>query len=159
MSVRQPAMASNPLARAATSVPMPLALGLSVAARVAGAAAALWFAYDQYDAFDGRFFGRTWAYTIALAVLAVASCVPVGGRAAGFVPALGAGILLFAGAILARDGAVGVAVLVAGIVAWLATAAWNEHRGKPAFASVAGLFLGFAVAFAGVVIVALIADA
>ncbi|MCC7364720.1 MAG: hypothetical protein IT303_10135 [Dehalococcoidia bacterium] len=154
MTVREAAIATNPLARAAELLPARAAVAVSIAARVLGALSVLWYAYDQYDAFDGRYFPRTWAYAVAVAVLAVVSMVPVRGWAGVAASAAGAGLLVFAGAILARE-PWGVAALVAGAVAWLAVASAAYQRGGGSPAAIVGLFAGAGLAFAVAVGVAL----
>ena len=140
MTAQPQAMARNPLERAATRVPEHAAFWISIAAKLVGAALALWYAYDQDTLFPGEHFPRTWTIIIFTSALAVASCVPAKFAFSGVGAALGAGILVFGGANLAHRPA-GVAVVVCGIVAALAVAAWNHRRGEPFASTLAGLAL------------------
>ncbi len=144
MAARTPALPGNPLQRLAESVPGGAALAVSVAARLLGAALALWYAYDQDTLFPGEHFPRTWTIVILTSAIAVLSCVPGRYRGSGIVAALGAGILIFGGANLAHR-STGVAVVACGVVAALAVAAWNHRRGETLASTLAGL------AFSGII--------
>ena len=160
MTAIAPQAAPNPLARLATAIPAPIALAVSVAARVLGAAFALYYAYDQDVLFPERHFPRTWFLASVIAALALLSVIPLrgSGRLA-WLPAafgaLGAGMLVFGGANLANKWP-GVVVLVSGGVAYVALAA-AVSRERSAWATVAGLAAAAMVTFAavGVSVVAL----
>ena len=64
-------VATNPLARLAAPVPVKLAVAISVAARLAGAGFALYYAYDQDVLFPERHFPRTWVLASVIAAVAV----------------------------------------------------------------------------------------
>ena|SRR5688572_17944912 len=146
MTVAEAQPMTNPLTRAADAVPEPLARVVSVAARVAGAALAFYYAIDQdYD--------RTQFVTVILGALVLLTLVPAGKRT-GLLTALGGGLLLFGGTILVHEPA-GVGMLAAGVVAWAAAAVWNRHRGDAVSGTVVGLFLGALVIVAVIVLVAL----
>ena len=153
-------LASNPLSRLALGLPPPAAVALGVAGRLLGALFVLSYAYGQYQAFDGRYFAGTWAYTSVIAVLALASFASSlvrPGVTAVLVSTFGAGVLVFAGAILARD-LEGVLALGAGTVAWLALAAADYRRRQAAGTALLGLFLGAGGALVSVVLVALLVE-
>ncbi|MGH7754631.1 MAG: hypothetical protein ACREN5_17635, partial [Gemmatimonadales bacterium] len=111
---------------------------MSIAARLAGVALALWYAYDQDTLFPGEHFPRTWSIVGVTCALALVSCVPARIPGSAVVAAFGAGMLIFGGANLAPRG-VGVGVVIAGVVAALAVAAWNHRRGEPVLATILGL--------------------
>jgi hypothetical protein len=133
--------APNPLERFAASIPLTSAYWVSVAAKLAGAALALWYAYNQDTLFPAEHFPRTWTIAGLTAAIALASCVPARYPASAIVAALGAGILIFGGANLAHRPA-GIAVVACGIIAALAVAVSNHRRGHPAIATLTGLALG-----------------
>lgn len=140
-------VASNPLARAALTV-SPTANVVGAVARVIGAGFALLYAWNQYAEFD-RLFERTWVFTVAIALIALATIVVLAragwmGRVA---MAAGAAGLLFGGAMLARE-VEGQAVLLAGLVAWLASAATESRERGSSWFSVLGLAVGAAFTFA-----------
>ena len=144
---------ANPLARLAATIPVLLAVALSVMARLAGAGFALYYAYDQDVLFPDRHFPRTWVLASVVAAVAVLSTIPVPvsssrGRwlALGFV-AVGAGMLIFGGANLANK-APGVGALVCGVVAWLMIAVAASNRGQSQSAVVAGLAVAAVATFA-----------
>lgn len=124
---------TNPLARLATAIPEPVAMGASIGGRLLGAALLLAIAFDQsYD--------RTQVFTPVIAALAVASCAPLGQRLAFWVAGLGSGLVFFAGTVLTHLDA-GVGTLLTGLVAGLGSAAWNTHREQTAWpAAVSFLF-------------------
>lgn len=141
----------NPLRHFAEFVPPDIGVALSVAARVAGAAAALFYAYDQDTLFPGEHFPRTWVFCLVVAAVALGSLGPIGkaGVKPGLVTwfgALGCGILVFGGANLAHKGP-GVVVLAAGVIAWLAYASAAAQRGKDVGAVVSGLLMGSLLSF------------
>ncbi|MEX0782327.1 MAG: hypothetical protein WD557_06725 [Dehalococcoidia bacterium] len=138
MAVQSHPMSANPVERWAESIPEQAAFAVSVAAKLAGVALALWYAYDQDTLFPGEHFPRTWTIVVFTSVLALLSCIP--GRYPGraFVAALGAGMLIFGGANLAHR-PVGVAVVLCGVIAAVAVAAWNHRRGEPVAATLFGL--------------------
>jgi hypothetical protein len=118
-------MQSNPLSRLATSIPEAAAMATSVGGRFLGALLLVSIAFDQsYD--------RTQVFTPVIALIAVATCIPMNQRFAFWVAGLGSGLVFFAGTVLAHLNA-GVGVLLAGLVAGLATAAWNAHRERTAW--------------------------
>ena len=124
---------TNPLARMATAVPEPVAMGASIAGRVLGALLLLAIAFDQsYD--------RTQAFAPVIALLAIASCAPVAPRLMFWIAGLGSGLVFFAGTVLTHLDA-GVGTLLAGLIAGIGTAAWNTHREQTAWpAAVSFLF-------------------
>ena len=142
----------NPLARIAESIPAVPALAVSMLARLVGAGAAIYYAYDQDVLFPGRHFPRTWVFAIVIASVALLSLLPwerIFPRRealAVWAGALGCGILVFGGANLAHK-APGVVVLVAGVVAWLAFAAAAHHKRADAGMLVSGLFVGSLASF------------
>lgn len=142
----------NPLARIAESIPVVPALAVSMLARLVGAGAAIYYAYDQDVLFPGRHFPRTWVFAIVIASVALLSLLPwerIFPRRealAVWAGALGCGILVFGGANLAHK-ALGVVVLVAGVVAWLAFAAAAHHKRADAGTLVSGLFVGSLASF------------
>lgn len=146
MTAGADAMQSNPVARLADSIPGQLALVLSVGGRLLGAALALYYAYDQDTLFPGEHFPRTWAFVGVVAAVAAISCLPMRYRGAAFVAAFGAGMVVMGGANLAHK-PVGAAVLICGIVAWLATAAYNHSRGDSIASTVSGLFMASLATF------------
>lgn len=154
MAVRPAHLESNPLSRLADAVPREAALAVSIAAKLLGAALALWYAYDQDTLFPSEHFPRTWAFVTVIAVMALLSAIPASYRGSAFVSAFGAGVLVFGGANLAQKGA-GVGVLVCGVVAWLAVAAWNHRRGESIGSSVSGLFMGSLATFLAVAAIVL----
>ncbi|MFN0147720.1 MAG: hypothetical protein ACKVT1_14525 [Dehalococcoidia bacterium] len=137
--------ATNPLERLASAMPENLALTISVLARVAGAAALLYYAYDQDTLFPERHFPRTWVFTGGIAALALLSIVPMlRGATAGLMVMLasvGGGVLIFGGANLATRWP-GVVAIVAGVVAWATYSAVFYTRTRKAEPVVAGLLLG-----------------
>ena len=143
MTTIAPAAAANPFARIALAVPAGVTLAVSVAARLTGAAAAIYYAYDQDVLFPDRHFPRTWAFAGTIAVVALLSLIPrrwyrATPAVAAFIGAFGCGLLLFAGADLAHKPA-GVVVLVSGVVAVTAFATASYRRGEPPLAVAAGL--------------------
>lgn len=113
--------AANPLSRMAVAVPARTALVSSVVARLAGAALALGIAFDQsYD--------RTEVFAPVVALIAVASCVPVRGWAAAWVAGVGSGAVFYAGMVLTHLGA-GVGMALAGAVAGATAIAWSSRTG------------------------------
>ena len=136
---------ANPLAQFAASVPEGIAGWISVAARVVGAALALYIASDQsYD--------RTQILCAAIVALVLATLPPLT-RMAPFIAGLGAGILFFSGALLWAQPA-GIGMVVAGIVAVAATLIDTHHRdsdiGQPIGAFLFGL--GATVAVVAIII-------
>jgi hypothetical protein len=138
MAVRSSALTGNPVQRLAESVPEEAAYAVSVAAKLAGVALALWYAYDQDTLFPGEHFPRTWTIVLLTSVVALVSCIRGRYRGNAIVAAFGAGMLIFGGANLAHR-PVGVAVVLCGVVAALAVAAWNHRRGELAAATLIGL--------------------
>ena len=117
---------AGPLPRLAGAVPAAAARWTSIVARVIGAGASVGYAIDQsYD--------RTQVVTVVVAVVVMLSLLPTG-RATpwltpfgGWLSALGAGTLLFAGAVLVHE-PLGIVMLLAGLVACAATAVVNHAR-------------------------------
>ena len=125
--------ASNPLARFANAVPARAELALSVIARLLGALLAVGIAFDQsYD--------RTEVFAPMVALLAVASCVPVPVRAAAWVAGAGAGVVFYAGMVLTHLGA-GVAMASAGALAGAAAIAWSS-RSEGTWSAAIGFLAG-----------------
>jgi hypothetical protein len=141
MAVEARTMSANPLERWAASVPETAAYAVSVIAKLLGVALALWYAYDQDTLFPGEHFPRTWTIVVFAGAIAVISVLPTRYPGSGVVAALGAGILIFGGANLAHRAA-GVGVVLCGVLAALAVAAWNHRRGEP----LASTLLGLAIA-------------
>ena len=139
---------SNPLSRIALESPPWLAVALSIGGRIAGAALAVYIAQDQsYD--------RTQVFAIGLAILAALSLagmlqLPLG--LGGFVPALAAGTLFFAGAVL-LDQAAGVLMLIAGAAAFAGVLMANHRDGADPGRGIGAFFFGLGVVFALVWIV------
>lgn len=138
MALRTASLTGNPLQRLADAVPAGAAQAVSVAARLLGVALALWYAYDQDTLFPGEHFPRTWTIVVFTSVIALVSCLPGSYRGSALVAAVGAGMLIFGGANLAHRPA-GVAVVLCGVVAALAVAAWNHRRGEPLASTLLGL--------------------
>lgn len=133
---------SNPLSRIALEAPAAVGPVISIVARVIGAALVLYIATDQsYD--------RTQVFAVGLAVVALLSIVPMPDGIGGFVSALAAGALFFGGALL-WDQAAGVAMLVAGAVAWIGTLIANHRVGLEPGRGIGGFFFGLRLAVAGV---------
>ena len=113
---------ANPLARAAGAFPARAELALSVVSRLAGAALALGIAFDQsYD--------RTEVFAPLVALIAVASCIPLPARAAVWVAGAGSGVVFYAGMVFTHLGA-GVGMAVAGTIAGAAAIAWSSRAGS-----------------------------
>ncbi len=129
-------MQSNPLARLATAIPESTAMAVSVGGRVLGALLLVAIAFDQsYD--------RTQVFAPVVALLALASCAPLSPRIALWVAGLGSGLVFFAGTVLTHL-SLGVGVLLAGLVAGIATAAWNTHRERTAWPAAISFLFGLA---------------
>lgn len=113
--------ASNPLARFANTVPARAELGLSVIARLLGALLAVGITFDQsYD--------RTEVFAPMVALIAVASCIPVPAKAAAWVAGAGSGVVFYAGMVLTHLGA-GMGMAAAGAIAGAAAIAWSSRNG------------------------------
>lgn len=111
--------AANPLSRVAGAVPARTELVFSVVARLAGAALALGIALDQS-------YNRTEVFAPVVALIAVASCIPAPVKAAGWVAGAGAGVVFYAGMVLAHLGA-GIGMALAGAIAGAAAIAWSSR--------------------------------
>lgn len=127
---------ANPLAAVSNVVPQRAAWLASIAGRLLGAALALAVALDQsYD--------PTQVFTVAIAAAVVATLVPLRGSLPGVAAGFGAGLVFFAGAVLNHMPA-GVAMLIVGVVAGAAAAAFSHRAGRdatlPAVAFVAAVF-------------------
>jgi hypothetical protein len=123
----------NPIARAALALPPWLGLTLARGGRLAGIALAASIALDQsYD--------RTRAVSIAFAVPAAASLLPLPSRLAARLMWTGAGVLFFGGALLAGS-ALGLLMAVAGAVA--AAGAAIDDRQRERVTGVPSFFTGF----------------
>jgi hypothetical protein len=144
----------NPFARAADALPYAVAVGASVGGRVLGALFALWYAYDQYDTFDGRWFAGTWTYTAIVAALGLVTLAPLPGRLRNVVPVSGAAVLAFAGAILTYEPQ-GWALLASGAVAWVGASSMIRREGASGWTPVLGLAAGAAVAIGVVPLIVL----
>ncbi len=135
------AMRNSPIQSVALAVPVRAAVVAHVAARFAGAFAALLLFADQ--SYDG-----TRAFTAAVAILTVVSAVPVRGVAGIPVASLGAGLLFFAGSALLHYWQ-GWTMLAAGGVAGLGCLALAVRKAALTWSAVAfaaGAFLTGAVA-------------
>ena len=145
-----PAM-DNPLARLAQAIPANAALAVSLVARLVGAAALIYYAYDQDVLFPSRHFPRTWVFAAGTAGMALVSIAPMLlARERGLMimlASLGGGVLVFAGANLASRPP-GVVALIAGIVAWAAYSAVAYQRAARAEPVVSGLLLGSLLSYA-----------
>ena len=127
---------TNPLSRLATAIPERVAMRLSIGGRLFGAILLLAIAIDQsYD--------RTQVFTPVIALLAIASCAPLGARLMFWVAGLGSGLVFFAGTVLTHLDA-GVGTLAAGLLAGVATAAWNTHREQTAWPAAVSFLLAAA---------------
>lgn len=113
--------AANPLSRVAGAVPARTEWMFSVVARLVGAALALGIAFDQS-------YNRTEVFAPVVALIAVASCIPVPVKAAGWVAGAGAGVVFYAGMVLTHLGA-GVGMALAGAIAGAAAIAWSSRTG------------------------------
>lgn len=147
---------SNPLARTASSISASSLAAIEIAARLAGSALVLLYAWTQYSDFD-RYFGRTWIFTIFVAAIAIATMVPAPGWPGRAWRAIGPGALIFGGAMLAREIEGGL-TLLCGIAAWLAVAAAESRARGGVTASTVGLALAAALTFAVAISTALIAE-
>ncbi len=123
----------NPLRRVALALPAGVGRLLSLASRIAGGALAVAIAVAQdYD--------RTRAFAVVLTVVALVSCLPLGGWLRERLPWLGAGVLFFGGALLAQVG-LGRWVLLCGALAAVG-AAIDEGQDRRQ-TRVAAFFTGF----------------
>jgi len=142
---------TNPIARLAGMIPYNAAMVVSILARLTGAAAAVYYAYDQDVLFPDRHFPRTWLIALVIAVTALISLVPFArlglkpGLAA-WLGALGCGLLVFGGAMLSHK-APGLVVVAAGVIAWVSYAAVSYQRGDGPGPSVSGLMSGSLLAY------------
>lgn len=142
-----PRATGNPLAQAAAAMPTQFALWLGLAARLAGAGFALFYAFDQsYD--------RTQVFTVILAVLAVFSLIPLRPSLEAWTVSLASGLLFFSGAVLAHE-PVGVGMLLAGALGWVSAASLAYRRALPAGSAVSGLFISSGITFGLIVLVVL----
>jgi hypothetical protein len=113
--------AANPLARMAGAITARTEAGLSVIARLAGAALALGIGVEQsYD--------RTEVFTPLVALMAIMSCIPIEGRVGALFAGAGSGVVFYAGMVLTHLGA-GIGMAAAGAVAGLAAIAWSSRAG------------------------------
>ena len=139
--------ASNPLVRAAARVPGAASRTVLIAAQLAGAAFAIFYAYDQDTLFPDRHFARVWLLAVVAAIFALITLVPWERLPARYAwiatafAALGPSVLIFAGANLAQRDS-GVAVVVAGLVALAALFALASRLGRDRYAVAFGLFAG-----------------
>lgn len=143
---------ANPLGRLAGALPVPTLAAISAVARIVGAGALLFYAYDQDSLFPTRHFPRTWVLAAAIAAIAAISLVSLlrGSRERPglfvLLGALGAGVLVFGGANFAQRPA-GVIALLAGFVAWVAFAALCHQERRDIGRVVSGLMLGSLLTF------------
>ena len=141
----------NPLARLADAIPANAALAVSLVARLVGAAALIYYAYDQDVLFPGRHFPRTWVFAGSVAGISLLSILPMlTARKPGMMimlASLGGGVLIFGGANLATR-APGVVALAAGILAWTSYSAVAHQRAGKAEPIVSGLLLGSLLSYA-----------
>lgn len=131
------ATVSNPLARLSGTMSLPALRGASVAGRIFGAGMALLIAFDQsYD--------PTQVFTVAVALVIVASLAQPPGALGDALAALGAGIVFFAGSVLTHFQP-GMVMLAMGLLAGLAALAFAHRSGRdvtlPAGAFIAGALL------------------
>jgi hypothetical protein len=124
---------TNPLARAALTLPSRTGLALSLVGRIAGIALALAIVGDQdYD--------RTRAFAGAVMALAALSLIP---RPVGLARRLlwvGAGVLFFGGALLGSM-ALGKLLILSGAIAALGAAIEDRQQGR--MTGVPSFFAGF----------------
>jgi hypothetical protein len=151
---RSPALPHDPLTRAARALPaVPLQLVL-LAVKLAGAALAVAYAYDQDVLFPDRHFPRTWTFAVVVAGLSLLSLLPVErlrftrGPAAAY-SAAGVGGLLFGGAALASRGT-GAGVVICGAIAWAASFVLSRRAGVHPLWSLAGIAAGGGIAFVAI---------
>lgn len=153
----------TPIARLLSSVPALPLLVVSWTARLAGSAAAISYAYDLDTLFPERHLPRTWVLAVVITSAAVLSIAPlvrmrIPRPVASWFSALGCGGLVFGGAMFAHKPA-GVAVFIAGVVAWLAFALATSARGEGRWAPAVGLMSGAGLAFGTFVVALLVAPA
>lgn len=151
------AVRSNPLRDLALAIPADAALAISIVAKFAGAAAAIYYAYDQDTLFPQDHFPRAWTFASLVAAIAVIStaALPTAGRWwVAWFGAFGAGLLIFGGASLSHR-PIGLAVVACGVVAWLTYAAAATARGAGAMRLVSGLFMACLFTFLATVAIAL----
>jgi hypothetical protein len=135
----------NPLARLARAVPSATGITLSLGARLAGVALAATIAVEQsYD--------RTRLFAVAVAALALFSCLPLSAGLRGRLAWLGAGLLFFGGALLAGLGT-GLLVLLCGAVAATGAAIDEQHHRRRT--DVPSFFMGFGITAGLVVLIVL----
>ena len=145
-----PRATANPLILAAEAVPTKLALWLGIAARLAGAGIAIFYAFDQsYD--------RTQVFMVIIAALAILSLVPLRPSLEALAASLTSGLLLFSGAVLAQEPA-GIGMLIAGCAGWIGTAITAHHRHVSPGTAVAGLLISSGATVAMLVILALLVE-
>lgn len=124
---------SNPLARVARLVPTGTATPLGLAARIGGAALAVVLATDEP-------YRRTRLFAAGLALLALATFLPLSRTLRGRLAWLGAGVFFFGGALLAGRTA-GMLILLCGVVAALGVVVDEQHTGRRT--DVPSFFIGF----------------
>lgn len=147
MSAHEPAV--NPLSRIALEAPPWAAPVLSAGGRVAGAAIAVYLAFDQsYD--------RTQVVCGGVALAALVTLVPLRGIAGAAASAFGAGAIFFAGAALGEEApAAGIAMIVAGGAAMLGTLLAARREGDSPLAALGGFFAALPILVGAIAIVAL----
>ncbi len=133
MNRTMPSPAANPLERSARSVPVQVANRVLIGTKIAGALALIAISIDQ--SYDG-----TRAFTLAVAIIVLATLASVQGLPGALVTATGAGLLLFAGSTLTFYG-MGLIALACGLVAVLAALVLAVHRGTTGWA-LAAIFAG-----------------
>ncbi len=148
-----PALATaNPFARVAARVPAFVSRTVLAVAQLAGAAFAIYYAYDQDTLFPDRHFPRVWLMVAVVTGLALITLLPwerVKGRAAWLATvfaALGPSTLIYGGANLAQRDS-GVMTLVAGVVALVALLSLSSRLGRDGYAVALGLFAGGGLMF------------
>lgn len=124
----------NPLSGAAGAVPLRTAYAVSFGARLLGALLVLSVAFDQ--AYD-----RTQVFAPLVAGLVLLSATPARGKLRPWLPALGSGLLFFAGAVLSHL-TPGMGMLALGAFAGLAAGVASYQRGESVGPSVSGFLLG-----------------
>jgi hypothetical protein len=143
---------ANPLSRIALQTPPWAAQALSAGARLAGAALAIYVSTDEsYD--------RTQVFVAGLAALSIASLLPLRNPAAALVSALAGGLLVFAGAALAKETpALGVALVVAGALAAMGALAVRHRQGETLIFGLVAFFVALPVMVAAVAAIAVLVE-
>jgi hypothetical protein len=143
-------LSRNPLERTRDVVTSGVARAASLTGRVAAAAIAISVAFDQsYD--------RTQVFTVALAVVLLASLVPIPERVGAWTSPFACALVLFAGAMLFNVGA-GWALVPLGAAAGAAEAVTPRTPSRVFVRAIAAVVVGCGVTVAAVAVIALLVE-